>query len=60
MKLIGVLVVLAGWLLPVLGLTFTHSLASRFVLVLLGIAIVLIGIIGILNQAHLKNAIWKA
>jgi hypothetical protein len=59
MKLIGILVVLAGWLLPVLGLTFTHSLAARFVLVLLGIAVVLVGIIGVLNQAHMKNAIWK-
>jgi hypothetical protein len=60
MKLIGLLVVLAGWLLPVIGLTFTQSLAARYVLALLGIVIILVGILAILNKAHLKHAIWKA
>jgi hypothetical protein len=59
MKLIGVLVVLAGWLLPIVALTLTQSLTARFILALLGIAITLVGIIGVLNKAHLKDAIWK-
>jgi len=60
MKIVGVLVVLVGWLLPVVGLTITQSTSVRFVLALLGIAVTLFGIMGVLNKAHLKNAIWKA
>jgi hypothetical protein len=59
MKIVGILVVLAGWLLPIVGLTLTQSLTARFILALLGIAITLVGIIGVLNKAHLKHAIWK-
>jgi hypothetical protein len=59
MKIVGVLLVLAGWLIPLVGITITQSTSARFVLVLLGIAVTLFGIIGILNKAHLKNAIWK-
>ncbi|HUK24044.1 MAG TPA: hypothetical protein VLV49_05650 [Terriglobales bacterium] len=59
MKIVGILVILAGWLLPVVGLTMTQSMAARFVLVFLGIGIILVGILGVLNKAHLKEAIWK-
>jgi len=60
MRIVGVLLALAGWLIPVVGLTLTQSLTGRFILVLVGISISLAGILGILNKAHLKNAIWKA
>ena len=60
MKIVGVLVLLIGWLIPLVGITITQSTAARFVLVLLGIAVSLFGILGILNKAHLKEAIWKA
>jgi uncharacterized membrane protein len=60
MKIIGILVVLAGWLLPIVGITMTQSVSARFVLTLLGIAVTLFGIFGVLNKAHLKSAIWKA
>ena len=60
MKIVGVLVVLAGWLIPVVGVTITQSTSVRFALVLLGIAVTLFGIVGVLNKAHLKIAIWKA
>jgi uncharacterized membrane protein len=59
MKIVGVLLVLAGWLLPVVGLTMTQSVSARFILSLLGIAVTLFGILGVLNKAHLKQAIWK-
>jgi uncharacterized membrane protein len=59
MKIVGVLVVLAGWLIPVVGVTITQSMSVRFALVLLGIAVTLFGIVGVLNRAHLKSAIWK-
>jgi uncharacterized membrane protein YgaE (UPF0421/DUF939 family) len=59
MKLVGVLLALAGWLIPVIALTYTQSLGARFALAIVGIAISLIGILFVLNQAHLKDVIWK-
>ena len=59
MRIVGILLALVGWLIPLVGLTVTQSLTARFVLVVLGIGISLTGILGVLNKAHLKNAIWK-
>jgi hypothetical protein len=58
-KIVGVLMALVGWLLPVVALPLTQSLAARLVLAVLGLGIALAGILGVLNQAHLKHAIWK-
>ena len=58
-KLIGVLLVVVGWLLPILTLTAVQSTGARLFLSLLGIAISLAGILGVLNKAHLKDAVWK-
>ncbi len=60
MQIVGILLALIGWIIPVVGLTITQSLGARFILVVLGIAISLTGILGVLNKAHLKKAIWKA
>lgn len=60
MKLIGILLVIVGWLIPVIALAETQSNTVRLVLSLIGIAITLVGILGVLNKAHLKHAIWKA
>jgi hypothetical protein len=60
MRIMGLLLAVVGWLIPVVGLTLTQSLSARFILVVIGIGISLIGILGVLNKAHMKNAIWKA
>ena len=60
MKLIGLVMALAGWLIPVVALTMTQSTAARMIVSLLGLAISLVGILMVMNKAHLKNAIWKA
>jgi hypothetical protein len=60
MKLLGILMVIAGWMIPVITLAVTQSNTARLVLTLLGIAITLVGILGVLNKAHLKHVIWKA
>jgi hypothetical protein len=60
MKLIGVLMALSGWLIPVLALPLTQSLTTRYVLAVVGLAISLTGILGLLNKGHLRKAIWKA
>ena len=59
MRIVGLLMAVAGWLISVVGLSLTSSLSGRFILVVLGIAVSLIGILGVLNKAHLKNVIWK-
>jgi hypothetical protein len=59
MILIGLLVTFLGFVISVLSLTLTSSVGGRLVIVLLGIAVSLFGIMGLLNKHYLKNAIWK-
>jgi len=59
MKAVGILMALAGWILPVVGLSMTSSNGARIALCIVGLVISLTGIIGVLNKAHLKEAIWK-
>jgi hypothetical protein len=58
MKIVGLLVIVLGWLIAVSSVE-TSSTGAQLVLTTLGLAVAAGGIIGILNQAHLKNAIWK-
>ena len=37
MRIIGLLLAVVGWLIPVVGLTLTQSLSARFILVVIGI-----------------------
>ena len=60
MKLLGVLMALAGWLLPIVTVVMTPSTPVRMFVSILGIAIILVGVLVVLNKAHLKQAIWKA
>lgn len=59
MKILGVFLALLGWIIAVVGLSVTSSTGGRLFLCILGIAITLTGILGVLNKAHLKEAIWK-
>ena len=59
MKLIGLLVTLFGFVVSVMSLGFASSVNGRMFMVLAGIAVSLAGIVGILNPAYMKNAIWK-
>ena len=59
MKIVGILVTLAGWLMPVVALSMTQSTGARFGACVLGIIISLVGILGVLNGVHQADAIWK-
>ena len=59
MKLVGLLLALAGWLIPVVTVVLIQSTAVRMTVSILGIAMTLVGILVVLNKAHLKQAIWK-
>ena len=60
MKLVGFLLALAGWLIPIVTVVLIQSTAVRMTVSILGIAMILVGILVVLNKAHLKEAIWKA
>ena len=59
MAYIGLLVTLGGFLLSLMSLSMSSSTGGRMTFVLAGIAVSLVGIIGLINPAYLKNAIWK-
>lgn len=59
MRLIGILVVVAGWVVAMSGLFFTSSNTGRLIFAIGGICISVFGILGILNQYYLARAIWK-
>ncbi|HEY3442032.1 MAG TPA: hypothetical protein VGK29_14835 [Paludibaculum sp.] len=56
---IGLLITFLGFLLSLFSLSLTTSVGTRMAMVLAGIALSLIGIVGVVNRAYLKNAIWK-
>ena len=59
MAIVGVLVTFVGFLISVMSLGMTSSVGGRMVMVLIGLVVCLIGIIGIINRAFLKNAVWR-
>ena len=59
MIFVGLVVTFLGFVLAVGSLGITESVGGRLGIVLVGIAISLVGIMGILNQYYLKNAPWK-
>jgi hypothetical protein len=59
MIVVGLLVTLLGFVISVSSLGVASGVGARMMMTLLGIAISLFGILGILNPYYLKNAIWK-
>jgi hypothetical protein len=59
MALAGVIITFLGFLISVMSLGMTSSVGGRMVMVLIGLAVSLVGIIGVINRAFLKNAVWR-
>ena len=59
MALVGLGVTLVGWLIAVSSVGIMSSTSGRLVMVLVGIIVSLVGIMGVINPAYQKNAIWK-
>ncbi len=59
MIIAGLVVTLLGFLISVGSLGAMSSVGGRMVMVLVGIAVSLVGIMGVLNRAFLSKAIWK-
>lgn len=59
MKPVGILLAFLGFVISVGSLAATASVGGRLAMVLAGIAISLFGILGLLNKAYQKEAIWR-
>lgn len=59
MVLLGIVMTLLGFVLSLLSLGLTSDVNLRLILVLAGLALSFAGIIGVINRAYLKNAIWR-
>lgn len=59
MILLGILVTFLGFLISLVSLGVTSSVSGRLIMVLIGLAMSLTGIIGLINRAFLKNANWR-
>ncbi len=59
MAAIGLVITFLGFVLSVSSLGLTDSNSTRLVIVLVGMAISLGGILGVLNPAYQKNVLWK-
>lgn len=59
MALVGLVVTFAGFLVAASSVGIMGSTGGRLVMVLVGIAVSLGGIIGLINPAYMKDAVWK-
>jgi hypothetical protein len=59
MIIAGIILTFLGFLIAVGSVGITESVGGRMVMVLVGIAVSLGGIIGVLNRGYLSKAIWK-
>lgn len=59
MIIAGLVVTLLGFVISLASLTLTQSVSGRLIVVLIGIAVSLVGIIGMLNRHYLGKAIWR-
>ena len=59
MALVGLVVTFIGFLISAASVGVMSATGGRLVMVLVGIAVSLFGILGIINPAYQKNAVWK-
>ena len=59
MALVGLVVNIVGFLIAALSVGIMSGTSGRLLMVLVGLAISLFGIIGMINPAYQKDAIWK-
>jgi hypothetical protein len=59
MAFVGLVVTLVGFFVAAGSVGIMSSTGGRLILVLAGIAISLFGILGLINPAYQKNAVWK-
>jgi len=59
MAVAGLAVTFLGFLIALGSLTLTTDVSMRMVIVIIGLLVSLAGIVGLINPAYMKNAIWR-
>ena len=59
MAIVGLAVTILGFAVAVASLGMVSSVGGRMVMTLVGLAVSLVGIIGLINPAFQKKAVWK-
>ncbi len=59
MAFAGIVVTFLGFLIAAASVGVMAGTSGRLVMVLVGIVVSLIGIIGVINPAYQKNAVWR-
>ena len=59
MRLTGLAITVAGWVIAMSGLFLASSNEIRLIFAVAGIAVSMFGILGVLNKYYLARAIWK-
>ena len=59
MALVGLVVTFVGFLIAASSVGIMDATGGRLVMVLVGIAVSLYGILGLINPAYQKNVVWK-
>lgn len=60
LQLGGVVLAVAGWLVPVFCMHLTANTGARLAIVIVGLIVSLVGALALLPMAANKSAIWKA
>ena len=58
MKIMGLILLLGGWIIAVAGLLVTEATGVRMILALVGFGTAIAGLLTV-NKAHMEHAIWK-
>ena len=59
MVFVGLAITFLGFLVAMMSPGLASDTSARLVLALVGIAMSLVGILGVINPACQKNAVWK-
>jgi len=59
MRLVGLVIVLGGWVITIAGLFVSSSDMVRAIIACVGIGVSLIGSLRVLNSYYLARAVWK-
>jgi hypothetical protein len=59
MAFAGIVVTLLGFLVSAASVGIMSNNGGRLVLVIVGIGVSLFGILGLINPAYQKNAVWR-
>jgi hypothetical protein len=60
LKLVGLALALGGFLITFVGINVASATSGRLIVTLIGIAISLVGVMGVLPKASMQGAIWRA